>query len=143
MQKSTSLPASAKRDPATSSSSSISPENLALLYDQDEEPMDLVVLWGKSITTPRWDEPFQQQTSKFVTSAEYFSHTVAGSEQYEQFYPDTKGHFTFIKPKKFCVNFQNAPVHPISFPSYPRLPPAPPPLPPTTHTTNVLEFTRP
>jgi hypothetical protein len=67
------------------------PENLALLCDQDEHPANLITTWGDPIPTPRRTEQFQPSSLSFTTSAEYFQHKIAESDNFEFFYPNDKG----------------------------------------------------
>ena len=97
------------------------PETLGLLCDQDDHPTNLTKLWGNPIPTPRRTEQFKPASLSFTTSAEYFQHKIAGSDNFENFYPNNKGNFGFIKPRKFRLAIQSSTAEPINFPTYTRV----------------------
>ena len=88
------------------------PENFTLLCDQDEHPTNLITTWGDPIPTPRRTEQFQPSSLSFTTSAEYFQHKIAESDNLDFFYPNDKGNLGFIKPRKSRLAFQSTTRNP-------------------------------
>ena len=117
------------------------PETLALLCDQDD-PTNLTTAWGDPIPTPRRTEQFKPASLSFTTSAEYFQHKIAGSDNFENFYPNNKGNFGFIKPRKFRLAFQTTNEEPINFPTYMGLQ-HPQSSPTAIEAENIQEHSRP